>query len=150
MGKHDGHSAHFHLYLNGLYWGLYNGVERPTGNFGEEYFGGDNDDYDVISHRVGEAVVANEGDLAAWNQVIALATAGLNTPAANAQVEALVDIDNLIDYRLVNQYATNHDGPASGNNVRMLRKRSPEGRFRFYFWDMEYTFWNQTENTNIN
>jgi hypothetical protein len=27
-----------------VYWGLYNPVERPTGNFGEEYFGGDSND----------------------------------------------------------------------------------------------------------
>ena len=29
MGKVDGHAAFFHLYLNGLYWGLYHAVERP-------------------------------------------------------------------------------------------------------------------------
>ena len=69
MGKNEGHATLVHLYLNGLYWGLYNPVERPTGNFGEEYFGGENDDYDVISYRVGQAVTANEGDLVAWNQV---------------------------------------------------------------------------------
>ncbi|MEX0585836.1 MAG: CotH kinase family protein, partial [Pirellulales bacterium] len=150
MGKHDGHSTHVHLYLNGLYWGLYNPVERPTGNFGEEYFGGTNADYDVISHRTGEPIVANEGDLVAWNQVMGLADAGLSTPPAYAQIEAMVDIENLIDYMLVNQYATNHDGPSNGgNNLRALRQRSPEGRFRFYFWDMEYTFWNQNENNNI-
>ena len=68
----------------------------------------------------------------------------------------MVDFDNLIDYMLINQYATNHDGPSniagygSGNNMRLLRKREPGGKFRFYVWDMEYTFWNVNENSNIN
>jgi hypothetical protein len=154
MGKIDGHATFVHLYLNGLYWGLYNPVERPTGNFGEAYFGGENDDYDVLSHRVGEPVVANEGDLVAWNQLLSLVDTGPGpaSSAVYAQIQQLVDVDNLIDYMLINQYATNHDGPAgfAGNNMRLLRKREPNGQFRFYVWDMEYTFWTVTENSNIN
>lgn len=151
MGKHDGHGTYVHLYINGMYWGLYNPVERPTGNFGEEYFGGDNDDFDVLSHRTGQPVVANEGDLTAWNQVLALADAGTASAANYAAIEQLVDIDNLIDYMLINQYATNHDGPSNGgNNMRVSRKREPGGKFHFYVWDMEYTFWNAGENSNIN
>ncbi len=130
MGKIDGHATYVHLYINGLYWGLYNPVERPTGNFGEEYFGGSNDDYDVISHRVGQPVVANEGDLQAWNAMQALADAGLGSSAAYQAIQEYVDIDNLIDYMLINQYATNHDGPASGNNLRALRRREPGERQR--------------------
>ena len=29
MGDYDGRSTHVHLYLNGLYWGIYNSFERP-------------------------------------------------------------------------------------------------------------------------
>ena len=152
MGKVDGHSTHVHLYLNGLYFGLYNPVERPSGNFGEEYFGGSNDDYDhlKISRHDGTAVEAKEGDLVAWNEMQALANAGLNSPAAYAAIQEYVDIDNLIDYMLINQYATNRDGPASANNMSVLRKREPGEPFRFYVWDMEFTFWNQAENSNVN
>ncbi len=152
MGKIDGHSTHVHLYLNGLYWGLYNPVERPTGNFGEEYFGGSNDDYDIlaISRHASAAVVAKEGDLVAWNEMQALANAGLSSPEAYAAIQEYADIDNLIDYMLIHQYATNHDGPASGNNMRVLRRREPGEPFRFYVWDMEFTFWNATENSNVN
>jgi len=156
MGKNEGHATLVHLYLNGLYWGLYNPVERPTGNYGEVNYGGDNDDYDVISYRVGQAVTANEGDLVAWNQVQALSNQGPANPAVYAQLQSMVDFDNLIDYMLIHQYATNHDGPSniagygSGNNMRLLRKREPGGQFRFYVWDMEYTFWNANENSNIN
>ena len=45
MGEVDGHATFVHLDLNGLYWGLYNPVDRPDARFGAECFGGSPDDY---------------------------------------------------------------------------------------------------------
>jgi hypothetical protein len=42
------HGRYVHLYLNGLYWGMYNMHERPDASFAAEYYGGDKDDYHVI------------------------------------------------------------------------------------------------------
>ena len=44
------HGKYVHLYLNGLYWGLYNVHERPDDSFAAEYYGGNKDDYYVIKH----------------------------------------------------------------------------------------------------
>ena len=41
-----------HLYLNGLYWGVYHLFERIDEAFAAEHFGGDENDYDVIKHNV--------------------------------------------------------------------------------------------------
>lgn len=151
MGKVDGSATFVHLYLNGLYWGLYNPVERTNESFGEEYFGGEDEDYDVISRRAGIPNEATSGDLAAWNQMMALVNAGLSTPAQYELIQQYVDIDDLIDYMLIQQYATNHDGPDNdGNNMRAMRRRDPDGRWRFFVWDMEYTFWYPGELRNLN
>lgn len=37
-----------HLYLNGVYWGLYQIQERAEASFGATYLGGDPDDFDVV------------------------------------------------------------------------------------------------------
>ena len=37
-GHASGHGMFVHLYVNGLYWGLYNPVERPDGSFSSTYF----------------------------------------------------------------------------------------------------------------
>ena len=51
---------------------------------------------------------------------------------------------------LIQQYATNHDGPdQGGNNMRALRRRDESGRFTFHVWDMEYTMWYEGEHRNI-
>ncbi|MCD8533801.1 MAG: CotH kinase family protein [Verrucomicrobia bacterium] len=37
-----------HLFINGLYWGLYNSSERPEASYGAGYLGGKKENYDVI------------------------------------------------------------------------------------------------------
>lgn len=150
MGKLDGHATYVHLYLNGLYWGLYNPVERPEAGFGEEYLGGDDDEYDAINRRTvtNEAV---DGTLEAYNTLLALADEDLSTDAGLAAVEAMLDLDDLIDYMLIHQYTVNRDGPCcfSHNNMRGIRRRSDGEQFRFFVWDMEYSLWEATDDTNV-
>jgi hypothetical protein len=148
MGKLDGHATFVHLYLNGLYWGLYNPVERTNEQFAEEYFGGSAEDYDIINRR--GITHASSGSLHAWNEMMALADAGLESTEAYAAIQQYLDVDDLIDYMLLQQYATNHDGPdAMHNNMRAIRHRSAGGRFTFHVWDMEYTLWYPGELRNI-
>jgi hypothetical protein len=150
MGKIDGHAAYFHLYLNGLYWGLYHAVERPDAQMGEEYFGGSDEDYDALNRRTttNEAI---DGDLDRYNEMIALANRGVTSPEAYAQMQRYVDLDNLIDFFLIHQYTTNRDGPEifDSNNQRAIGSRVGDPKFRFFVWDMEYSMWNATDNVNI-
>ncbi|MCA9171308.1 MAG: chitobiase/beta-hexosaminidase C-terminal domain-containing protein, partial [Planctomycetales bacterium] len=46
MGGLDAHSDYVHLYINGLYWGLYSPTERPDDAFAVAYLGGERDDFD--------------------------------------------------------------------------------------------------------
>ena len=151
MGKVDGHAAYVHLYLNGLYWGLYMPVERPDADFGAAYFGGEPDEYDAINRRTttNEAI---DGTLDAYLELLARSDGPVETPEGLAAVEALLDLDDLIDYMLLHQYTANRDGPQlfSHNNMRGVRRRHPDGRFRFFVWDMEYSLWFADDDINVN
>ncbi len=48
MGQPGVRGDFCHLFINGLYWGLYNFTERPEASYGESYFGGKKKHYDVI------------------------------------------------------------------------------------------------------
>lgn len=150
MGKIDGHATFVHLYLNGLYWGLYNPVERPDAQFAEEYFGGSDEDYDALNRRTStnEAI---DGDLNRYNEMLALADRRLVDPDAYAQMQQYVDLDNLIDIFLIHQYTTNKDGPEifQSNNQRAIGSRIGDPMFRFFVWDMEYSLWDATDFLNI-
>ena len=156
-----------HLYINGVYWGLYNTCERPEASFGATYFGGDKDDYDVIKVNSGFGeggmnsfgTITTDGTIDAWKQLNDIAREGLADNARyqrllgrnpdgsrNQDFPVLLDPENLIDYMLVIFYGGNMDAPVTkfGGNARPnnwygIRNRKGEHGFRFIVWDAEHT-----------
>ncbi len=135
MGYPAAHGKFVHLYLNGLYWGIYNVHERPDDDFASSFFGGKPEEYDVLKNT--EVFEAVSGDSVAWNEMMALANAGLETNAQYELIQQYLDIPAFIDYMLVNLYAGNDDWPF--HNWYAIRKRDASGRFRFVSWDAEHT-----------
>ena len=145
-GNAGSHGTFMHLYVNGLYWGLYNAVERPDNAFSATYYGGDKDDWDAINS--GDI---SEGDLSAWNTLIDQCTAGLTSVAAYEQLQGnnpdgnrnpnypvLIDMANYIDYIIINMWGGNGDWPWRNYWVGRLRTDESQG-FKFYCWDYEGT-----------
>lgn len=121
-----------HLFLNGLYWGLYELTEEPTAAFTADHLGGREEDYDVVkSDERGEGGV-EDGGRQAYEQLRSLD--GLEDPVRYGQVAQLLDIPAFADYMLLNIYALNLDWQA---NWRAARNRATGGGFRFLPWDME-------------
>lgn len=163
LGQPYTRSRFYHLYLDGVYWGLYQTQERADSHYGQTYLGGNDGNYDVIkTERDGAMgqVEASDGDLTAWSTLWQLTSAGFETDAAYYRLEGkdangardpnlpvLVDVDNLIDYMLVVLYTANFDGPVSkwfknnqANNFYALRDRIASQRgFVFLAHDNEHT-----------
>ena len=158
MGHQGGEATFAHLYINGLYWGLYNPVEYPRAYHGEKHFGGRAEDYDSINRRPvangGKGSHAIDGTKDAWTAMQELADSGLETPERLAAMEEHMDLDNLIDYMLVHQYMGSRDGPEvfHSNNMRVLRRSRGEnpGTWRCYLWDMEASMFEIDVTRNIN
>ncbi len=140
------HERFVHVYLNGVYWGLYNFVERPDASFSASYFGGQKEEWDSISNDT-----ASNGSLAAWQQLVALSRGGFraeesyeaargNRPDGtdDPTLETYFDAANTIDYMIVNLYVGNSDWPHK--NYWIGRRRGPESTgFKFYMWDSEWS-----------
>ena len=170
MGQPASHGRHTHVYINGVYWGMYNMVERPDQSFGESYLGSDKDDWDGLNS--GSAINADNSSRAnratsAWNTLVSLSRAvsnanteqsktaallraqGLNEDGTNdPSRESYVDIENMIDYFIVNWYAGNSDWPQK--NYYVGRENSPDSEgFQFFMWDAEWSlFLRSNLNTN--
>jgi len=134
MGGYAPHGIHVHLYLNGLYWGLYCLHERPDESFAAEYLGGEKEDYDVLKHRSGTVI---NGSGSNYNQMFNIANAGLSSPAQYAQIQQYLDVPNLIDYLLVNFYVGNWDW-AHQNWYASRSRVDPNGLWRYHSWDAEH------------
>ncbi|MEZ6098066.1 MAG: lamin tail domain-containing protein [Pirellulaceae bacterium] len=151
MGQPASHGTRVHLYINGVYWGLYNPVERPDASFAASYYGGDKDEWDA--YNSGSAI---NGTTAAWNTLVSLSrnvanattesartaaylrVQGLNPDGTNdPNQESYVDVVNYIDYLIVNDYGGNSDWPFK--NWYAARRRGPESQgFVFHVWDYEW------------
>jgi hypothetical protein len=119
-----------HLYVNGLYWGVYNPVERPDASFLAAHQGASKEDYDVMNH---EGVV--DGTSAAWNEMLSVIR---QRPLDMQAVESILDIDNYIDYLILNQFGGNGDWPQ--NNWYASRRQESGERWQFHTWDAEFFF----------
>ena len=131
------------LFINGDYKGYYNPTERIDDDFMRSWHGGDND-WDVIA-QFGEV---REGDSVAWNNMRTVVQRDLSDPANYQAALEVLDVDNFIDYLLVNVYGYTGDWPH--NNWRAARERVPGARFRFYVWDAEWSLGNQGRSVNGN
>ena len=54
MGQYSAYNRFVHVYLNGMYWGMYNLCEYMDENCMRDNLGGDEDDYDVLLKRIEE------------------------------------------------------------------------------------------------
>lgn len=132
-----------HVYINGLYWGLYILTERPDEGFAAIHGGGAEEDYDVLYANAAMETVA--GDQTAWTTLLALAAGDLSTPKNYEAIQKLVDVPAMIDYLLMVYFVGSRDAPVLlGNdqvprNFYALRSRTPTGPFLFLPWDVEWT-----------
>ena len=159
--------GHFHLYINGIYWGIYGWEERTEASYGETYLGGIKDNMDVVKSAGssgGYNTEMTDGNFAAWENLYRQAIAlkndavseasrtaryqqmrGLNANGTpNAAYPVLLNADNLIDYLLIVFFDGSFDSPMStflsnaSNNWFGVRDRAGARGFSFYIHDHEH------------
>jgi CotH kinase protein/Chitobiase/beta-hexosaminidase C-terminal domain/Lamin Tail Domain len=157
MGNVASHSTFVHLYINGFYWGLYNPVERPDAAFSASYHGGDKESWDALNQDS-----VPDGNYDAWNRLLALLNEDMsdnevyqrlqgNNPdgTRNPNYEDLLDVENMIDYMILNFYVGNNDWPH--RNWWAGRDRDNGDGFQFYPWDTETALSGlNTDRTSVN
>jgi hypothetical protein len=140
MGHPSARGRFVHLYLNGLYWGVYNLCEQP----GPDLLAGN--PTTATGFDVRKAGKMEAGDEVAWNQMMTLANAGVNDDRSYEEISRYLDLPELADYLILNFYAGNSDWDRSANWFA-IRPRTPDGRFQFLVWDGECTLGNPAVDT---
>lgn len=152
MNQPAGRSRYYHLFINGVYYGVYQTEERCDDDFAETYLGGSAENYDVIktsstyNYNSGAQYTtdANEGTIDAWSNLWHIAVnegfgtshpenynkvRGLNADGTrNPDYPILLNRKNLQDYVIETHYAADCDSPGSvfgghANNLIAIRNR---------------------------
>jgi hypothetical protein len=139
MGWVAAHNRYVHLFLHGLYWGVYDFTERPDASFAASYLGGARGDYDVVNE-----FDAKDGTLDQFNRLRSLT--GLADRKQYQKLQQLLDLTNFIDYVLLNYYAGNQDW-GENKNWYAIRRRAPDAQFQYFVWDGEQLMHDVHDNT---
>ncbi|MEJ6635639.1 MAG: CotH kinase family protein [Akkermansiaceae bacterium] len=158
-------SRYVHLYLNGIYWGLFMTQERAEADFAASYLGGNDDDYDTIKSAGSsggygtEATDGNNVDwMAGYNLAIATSNESETINSSYFQIQGLdssgnpspavptyINVENLINFMMVVFYDGSFDAPLStfigaSNNWFSVRNRVTDDQgIAFFAHDMEHS-----------
>lgn len=130
-----GHGFMSHVFINGLYWGVHNLSERADASHYAEYNGGDDDLLDATNGGT-----FTNGNSIAFNQVDNV----INTGDWDA-IQEVLNVDQYIDYQLINRYGSNQDLKVDGNWRSAGGGPFPTGMpeamaaWEVYSWDGERT-----------
>ena len=121
------------LWINGVYKGYYNPVERPRESFFQNWYRSSKSwDVWVIND-------ASSGDNLSLQELVTWVRSNPQNVLANYQGSlARLDMANFIDYLLVNIYEVMGDWPH--NNYLMARERSTSAKWVFTVWDGEGSY----------
>jgi len=117
-----------HLYLNGIYWGLYNPCERPDHAFSASYLEGTKEDYYSGKHKGGD-VSGDDNRFDYWRN-------NVSGTSDFSFLQEYLAVNEYIDMALIGVYANPGDYPQYyfGNH------NNPVGPVYFYQWDIEDAF----------
>jgi hypothetical protein len=134
------------LYLNGEYWGIHNIREFYDDQYLKYKYGAKKESVVIIEpdRKNGGFPVVRDGSSGDEDSYIEL----LNNMNDFRYLDNNIDIDNYIDYFLINVYAANADWP--DNNIRLWRLKTEnfqnmqtqplDGKWRWLLFDLDSSF----------
>jgi len=139
LGGEACRGTYVHLYINGLYRGIYNPAEKPSESFMAAHYGGEKEDYDVVKQYDG--VVG--GTRTAWDEMVNFAkNHDLSLSGNYATMQDYLDIPQAIDYHIIQFHCSNVDWPVNNWRAgRKTRNRQPgDCKWQLFIWDAEESF----------
>lgn len=131
-----------HLFLNGLYWGVYNITERPDDAHASNYFGGEEEDW-FVGKAKGGTVDGDDTRFFQWRNSV-------SGTSNFSELEEYLDVNHYLDMCLLNMYAATGDFP----QYYFVNRNLPEvGPLHFFTWDTEDAFGGGSKRTgdpNVN
>lgn len=120
------------VFLNGEYWGIHQMRERLDQFYIAKHFNVHPDKVDILDFDRQIAVI--EGNMDAWKELETfLLSHDLSNQNDFDHVAANVDIDNLLDYLVVQLFFANNDFPI--NNQKLWREQKEGAKWRFFYFD---------------
>jgi hypothetical protein len=130
------------VYLNGEYWGIHTLRDRPNERYIEYTTGVDKDSIDLINGNISLVDAgSNEHYLKLAEFIV---SNDLSVPGNYEHVATQIEISSFVDYIIAEMFFSNDDWP--GNNQLLWRPQTPEGKWRWIFFDLDAAYRNAEAN----
>jgi len=132
------------LFLNGEYWGIYFLREHMDRHYLAQHFDVDEDSIDLIKNY--HLACCIEGSNVHYLNVLSFfENNDISIPENYEYIQSQVDVDNFMDYLILRLYCSDIDWP--DNNVRYWRPQTPDGKWKWLFYDTDFAFTNASANS---
>ncbi|TVQ92246.1 MAG: T9SS C-terminal target domain-containing protein [Bacteroidetes bacterium] len=121
------------VFLNSEYWGVMNIRERFDNKYIEHHYGVT--EIDMLDNTGHVKYGSNSHYL---NLLSFLQNNSLEDEENYEWVKTQMDVEDFRDYHILQVFSMNTDQP--GKNVRFWRPQTPDGRWRWMWWDMDDSF----------
>jgi hypothetical protein len=122
------------VFINGRYWGVYNLREKITKHYFENNFNIHRDSVDLLEHQ-GYVQAGSKEHYQAMQAY--MRKHDLAEPEHFAKIATMMDVDNFMEYQIMQIYIDNQD---AGGNIKYWRPRKEGGRWRWILFDTDYGF----------
>ncbi|MBN1559494.1 CotH kinase family protein [candidate division KSB1 bacterium] len=123
------------VYINGIFWGLYNIREKTNEYYAESNYDINVDNVELIE---GPDKVAH-GDSAHYQSLINYVKANdLSLPLNYAYVQTQMDVTEFMNYFITQLYIRNYDW--LHQNIKCWREHSSNGMWRWLLYDLDWGF----------
>lgn len=120
------------VFINGEYWGLYNMREKLTRHYIVEHFGYHKDSINLIEHRKD----VNAGSRKSYDAIrLFMRKNSLASPENFDRVAAVMDVDNFMEYEILQIYIDNQD---AGGNIKFWQPQTEGGKWRWILYDTDF------------
>jgi hypothetical protein len=136
------------VFINGEYWGIHNFRDRFDDRYLEAHYNVDPERITIISQNGNLEDGNEEGVDDYWTMFNHVSKQNMLSSTVFNRAKELMDVDNFIDYQILNIFARNTDWP--GNNTECWKyldgnltpgiSHPTDGRWRWLAFDMDFGF----------
>ena len=132
LEKQDHRAAQ--VYINGVYWGIYNIREKLNRYFLASHCEVDKDSVDIMEHRQNR----KRGSTKHYKAMLRyIEKNDLSVPEHYDYVGTQMEIQNFMDYKIAQIFFDNED---AGGNIKFWRPQTEDGRWRWILYDTDWGF----------
>ncbi|MCK5147944.1 CotH kinase family protein [bacterium] len=123
------------VYINGVFWGIYNIREKMNEFYPESNHGIDKDNVDLLE-GTGQASAGTEDHY--QNLLTYIRSNDLSNDIHYNYVKSMIDITGCMNYFIAQIYFRNHDW--LHQNIKFWREQSSTGKYRWLLYDTDWGF----------